>query len=256
MAVVYGRIDGKNVPTRLHRANLIRDMFGGTNSVARVLRHFKREGQGVIVSCATARSACRCRRSPRGRKERREERRAGLRRRAPAAVARDRARRADPQGLGISSIRLLTAAKHRYVGLAGFGNRDRVDRADRGVGGCPGQGRCSRACGGLNGDEAAPRVTMPASVVGETRRPMAECLHCQINELVKAHLENDEQVDLDDLVARIVESAAELIADVVPGRGAGSRARHRHQPSRPFVPGEDRRVRRAVERHAFETRCM
>ena len=45
---------------------------------------------------------------------------------------------------------------------------------------------------------------------------MAECLHCQINELVKAHLENDDPVDVDDLVARIVESAAELIADVVP----------------------------------------
>src|SRR5215831_7180601 len=49
MAVVYGRIDGKNVPTRLHRANLIRDMFGGFNTVSKVLRHFKREGQGVIV---------------------------------------------------------------------------------------------------------------------------------------------------------------------------------------------------------------
>src|SRR5215467_1473937 len=49
MAVVYGRIDGRNVPTRLHRANLIRDMFGGTNTVAKVLHHFKREGQGVIV---------------------------------------------------------------------------------------------------------------------------------------------------------------------------------------------------------------
>ena len=45
---------------------------------------------------------------------------------------------------------------------------------------------------------------------------MAECLHGQINELVKAHLENDDPVDIDDLVARIVESAAELIADVVP----------------------------------------
>src|SRR5947209_2830607 len=49
MAVVYGRIDGKNVPTRLHRANLIRDMFGGFNTVSKVLHHFKREGQGVIV---------------------------------------------------------------------------------------------------------------------------------------------------------------------------------------------------------------
>jgi hypothetical protein len=45
---------------------------------------------------------------------------------------------------------------------------------------------------------------------------MAECLHCQINELVKAHLDNDDQVDLNDLVARIIESAAELIADSGP----------------------------------------
>jgi len=45
---------------------------------------------------------------------------------------------------------------------------------------------------------------------------MAECLHCQINELVKAHLENDDPVDLGELVARIVESAAELIADEAP----------------------------------------
>jgi regulator of sirC expression with transglutaminase-like and TPR domain len=45
---------------------------------------------------------------------------------------------------------------------------------------------------------------------------MAECLHCQINDLVKAHLETDDPVDLNDLVARIVESAAELIADVAP----------------------------------------
>jgi len=45
---------------------------------------------------------------------------------------------------------------------------------------------------------------------------MAECLHCQINELVKAHLDGEDPVDLNDLVARIVESAAELIVDVVP----------------------------------------
>jgi hypothetical protein len=45
---------------------------------------------------------------------------------------------------------------------------------------------------------------------------MAECLHCQINELVKTHLESDDQVDLNDLVARIIESAAELIADAGP----------------------------------------
>jgi regulator of sirC expression with transglutaminase-like and TPR domain len=45
---------------------------------------------------------------------------------------------------------------------------------------------------------------------------MAECLHCQINDLVRAHLENDDPVDLNDLVAKIVESAAELIVDMAP----------------------------------------
>src|SRR6202047_172830 len=50
MALVHGRIgDGRNVPTRLHRANLIRDIFGGANTVHKVLQHFKREGNGVIV---------------------------------------------------------------------------------------------------------------------------------------------------------------------------------------------------------------
>jgi hypothetical protein len=54
-------------------------------------------------------------------------------------------------------------------------------------------------------------VTFPA----RRNDPMAECLHCQINELVKAHLEADDPADLNDLVARIIESAAELIVDVV-----------------------------------------
>ena len=45
---------------------------------------------------------------------------------------------------------------------------------------------------------------------------MAECLHCQINELIRGHLENDDPVDLPDLVAKIMESAAELIVDVAP----------------------------------------
>jgi len=39
MACVYGRVgDGVNVPTRLHRANLINDVFGGAKPVEAVLR--------------------------------------------------------------------------------------------------------------------------------------------------------------------------------------------------------------------------
>ncbi len=45
---------------------------------------------------------------------------------------------------------------------------------------------------------------------------MAECLHCQINDLVRTHLANDDPVDLNELVAKMMESAAELIADVAP----------------------------------------
>jgi len=121
MAVVYGQIDGKNVPTRLHRANLIRDMFGGTNTVSKVLRHFKREGQGVIVFLRDGSVGVPVSAIPKGgdkggdrngdssdAERQRQWREIGL----GAQILKD---------LGISSIRLLTAAKHRYVGLAGFG---------------------------------------------------------------------------------------------------------------------------------------
>jgi len=116
MAVVYGRIgDGKNVPTRLHRANLIRDVFGGSSSVPKVLQHFKREGQGVFVflrdgSVGVPVSAIPKNGDSSGSEAERQRqwREIGL----GAQILKD---------LGISSIRLITAAKHRYVGLAGFG---------------------------------------------------------------------------------------------------------------------------------------
>ena len=50
MAFVYGKIgDGKNVLARLHRADIIRDVFGGANPVHAALQRFKAEGRGVIV---------------------------------------------------------------------------------------------------------------------------------------------------------------------------------------------------------------
>src|ERR1700735_3950513 len=50
MAFVYGRIgDGKNVLTRLHRADIISDVFGGAKPVHRALAKFKAEGRGVMV---------------------------------------------------------------------------------------------------------------------------------------------------------------------------------------------------------------
>src|ERR1700690_3876570 len=50
MAFVYGRIgDGKNVLTRLHRANIISDVFGGAKLIHYALARFKAEGRGVLV---------------------------------------------------------------------------------------------------------------------------------------------------------------------------------------------------------------
>ncbi len=50
LAVVHGKIgDGDDMPTRLHRANIITDVFGGAKSVNAALARFKQEGRGVLV---------------------------------------------------------------------------------------------------------------------------------------------------------------------------------------------------------------
>src|SRR6202163_695543 len=50
MALVHGRIgDGRDVPTRLHRADILRDIFGGATAIHGALRRFERDGRGVIV---------------------------------------------------------------------------------------------------------------------------------------------------------------------------------------------------------------
>jgi 3,4-dihydroxy 2-butanone 4-phosphate synthase/GTP cyclohydrolase II len=115
MAFVYGRIgDGKNVLTRLHRADIISDVFGGARPVHRALAKFKTEGRGVmvllrdgtagvpVVSIPTADTASNEART-------RQWREIGL----GAQILRD---------LGVKSIRLLTSSRHTtYIGLSGFG---------------------------------------------------------------------------------------------------------------------------------------
>ncbi len=115
MAFVYGEIgDGKGVLARLHRADVIGDVFGGAKQIHNARARFKTAGRGVIVYLrdgtagvpvaeiphedATGADAARSR----------QWREIGL----GAQILKD---------LGISSIRLLTSSKRTYVGLAGFG---------------------------------------------------------------------------------------------------------------------------------------
>jgi 3,4-dihydroxy 2-butanone 4-phosphate synthase / GTP cyclohydrolase II len=129
MAFVYGRIgDGRDMLARLHRADIIRDVFGGANPVHSSLERFKQEGRGVIVFLRDGAAGVPTHAIPQSGStgsevaRSRQWREVGL----GAQILKD---------LGITSIRLLTSAKLTYVGLGGFGieiaSTELID--DRGV---------------------------------------------------------------------------------------------------------------------------
>ncbi len=114
MAFVHGRIgSGRDVPVRLHRADVVGDVIGGAKSVRRALTRFKQEGRGVLVVLRDGTAGVPVVK-PGAESEATETvrdkqwREVGL----GAQILRD---------LGISSIRLLTSSSHTYVGLSGFG---------------------------------------------------------------------------------------------------------------------------------------
>jgi 3,4-dihydroxy 2-butanone 4-phosphate synthase/GTP cyclohydrolase II len=110
---VHGNVaDGREIPTRLHRADIIGDIFGG-GVINRVLKRFKDEGRGVLVylrdgsaGVPTNLSGTAAPNSDLLRS--RQWREIGL----GAQILRD---------LGVQSIRLRTDSPRKYVGLAGFG---------------------------------------------------------------------------------------------------------------------------------------
>ncbi|MGD9923870.1 MAG: 3,4-dihydroxy-2-butanone-4-phosphate synthase [Pseudorhodoplanes sp.] len=115
MAFVYGRLgEGKEILTRLHRADVIGDVFGGARTINAVLQRFKDEGSGVIVYLRDGTAGVPVTAIPiNGETESeaariRQWREIGL----GAQILKD---------LGISSIRLVTSKKFTYVGLGGFG---------------------------------------------------------------------------------------------------------------------------------------
>lgn len=114
MAFVFGQIgDGKDVLARLHRADIIRDVFGGAHPVHAALQRIKQDGRGVIIFLRDGAAGVPIQAIPSDEQNSealrtRQWREVGL----GAQILRD---------LGISSIRLLASKRFTYVGLAGFG---------------------------------------------------------------------------------------------------------------------------------------
>jgi hypothetical protein len=45
---------------------------------------------------------------------------------------------------------------------------------------------------------------------------MSDCLHCDINDLIRKYVENNDNADVSKIAAMVVESLAELILSVEP----------------------------------------
>lgn len=114
-ALVHGALgDGRNVPARLHRAEILGDVFGGSDTLRKTLEQFKREGRGVLVYLRDGTAGVPVNAVSAQRTDDSEQKRTrhwldvGL----GAQILKD---------LGVTSIRLRTSAPMTYVGLSGFG---------------------------------------------------------------------------------------------------------------------------------------
>jgi 3,4-dihydroxy 2-butanone 4-phosphate synthase/GTP cyclohydrolase II len=112
-AFVYNGIgDGRNVLTRFHKPNIVKDIFTGSTRLRAVLEHFRKQGSGVLVylrdGAAGVPVAPLAELKSAEADRNKQWREVGV----GAQILRD---------LGVTSIRHLTSSAHDYKGLSGFG---------------------------------------------------------------------------------------------------------------------------------------
>jgi 3,4-dihydroxy 2-butanone 4-phosphate synthase/GTP cyclohydrolase II len=112
-AFVYNGVgDGKRVLTRLHKPNIVKDLFTGSARMQAVMQHFEKAGRGVLVYLRDGAAGVPV--EPVGQPKtaetdrHRQWREVGV----GAQILRD---------LGVTSIVNLTSSAHDYKGLSGFG---------------------------------------------------------------------------------------------------------------------------------------
>jgi 3,4-dihydroxy 2-butanone 4-phosphate synthase/GTP cyclohydrolase II len=115
IALVHGRIgDGRGVLARLHRANVVADIFEGGQTISAVMKRIAEEGRGVLIYLRDGTAGVPTTNFSDPEATASEARRmshwrdVGL----GAQILRD---------LGVASIRNLATSSRAYVGLSGFG---------------------------------------------------------------------------------------------------------------------------------------
>jgi len=112
-AFVYNGIgDGRNILTRFHKPNIVRDVFSGSKQMDAILRHFKNAGRGVLVYLRDGAAGVPVTPLPEEASAEADRNRQWREVGVGAQILRD---------LGVTSIRHLTSSVHDYKGLAGFG---------------------------------------------------------------------------------------------------------------------------------------
>ncbi|GAB1717161.1 MAG: 3,4-dihydroxy-2-butanone 4-phosphate synthase / GTP cyclohydrolase II [Nitrobacter sp.] len=113
VAFVYNGIgDGRNVLTRFHKPNIVRDIFTGPRRMEVVLEHFRKAGRGVLVYLRDGAAGVPVAPLPESKSAEADRNRQWREVGVGAQILRD---------LGVTSIRHLTSSAYEYKGLSGFG---------------------------------------------------------------------------------------------------------------------------------------